>query len=298
MNIKEWLMLIALSILWGGSFFFVEVAISELPTLTIVLVRVALAAIALWLFIFITGISVPRSLAVWSSFLIMGLLNNVLPFSLIVWGQLHIASGLASILNATTPLFTVLVASALLHDEKITKNKLVGVIVGFVGIVVMIGSSALDGIGLNVAAQLAVIGAALSYAFAGVYGRRFKTQNINPIVAAAGQVSASSLFLLPIVLVIDNPTSIVTPSTQVVMALVALALLSTAIAYVLYFQILASAGATNLLLVTFLIPVSAILLGTLILGETLQVSHMIGMAIITIGLIVIDGRLLRQIIYS
>ena len=284
-------MLIVLSVLWGGSFFFIELAVSELPTLTIVLFRVSLAAIVLWLFIVATGISVPKSLEVWGSFLIMGLLNNILPFSLIVWGQAYIASGLASILNATTPLFTVLVAGTLLQDEKITKNKLVGVLLGFLGTVVMIGPSALGGIGVNVVAQLAVLGAALSYAFAGVYGRRFKSQNINPTVTAAGQVSASALFLTPIVLVVDDPITIAALSTQAVMALVSLAVLSTAVAYVLYFKILASAGATNLLLVTFLIPVSAILLGTVVLGETLLIPHMLGMGIITLGLIAIDGRL-------
>jgi len=290
MGIKEWFMIIILSILWGGSFFFVELAVSELPTLTIVLFRVGLAAISLWLYILITRISVPKSLAVWSSFLIMGLLNNVLPFSLIVWGQIHIASGLASILNATTPLFTVLVASTLLKDEKITKKKLIGVLLGFLGTVIMIGHSALGGIGVNVVAQLAVLAAALSYAFAAVYGRRFKLHNINPVVTAAGQVSASTLFLTPVVLIVDHPIATTTPSTQVIMALVALAVFSTAVAFVLYFKILASAGATNLVLVTFLIPVSAILLGSVVLGETLQVSHMLGMAIITIGLIAIDGR--------
>ena len=284
-------MLIVLSVLWGGSFFFVEVAVSELPTLTIVLVRVALAAIALWLFIVAAGIALPKSSAVWGSFLIMGLLNNVLPFTLIVWGQSHIASGLASILNATTPLFAVLVAGALLRDERITKRKSIGVVIGFLGTVVMIGPSALGGIGVHVTAQLAVLAAALSYAFAGVYGRRFKARNVHPVVVAAGQVSASALFLIPMVLVFDDPAGLDMPSTHTVMALVALALFSTAFAYVLYFKILASAGATNLLLVTFLIPVSAILLGTMVLGETLQIPHMIGMATIMIGLVAIDGRL-------
>ena len=291
MGIKEWFMLITLSILWGGSFFFIELSISEIPILMIVFIRVALAAISLWLFIFIVGISVPSSLSVWGSFLIMGLLNNVLPFSLIVWGQTHIASGFASILNATAPLFTVLVANVMLHDEKITKNKIAGIILGFLGTVVMIVPSILGGIGVNLVAQLAVLGAALSYAFAGVYGRRYKTLNINPVVTAAGQVSASALFLAPIVFIVDNPTSIIMPSIQVVMALITLAILSTAVAYVLYFKILASAGATNLLLVTFLVPISAILLGTIVLGETLQISHIIGMVIITIGLVAIDGRL-------
>ena len=283
-------MLVVLSILWGCSFFFIEVAVPELPTLTIVFIRVALAAVALWLFIAVAGIALPGSPAVWGSFLVVGLLNNVLPFTLIVWGQLHIASGLASILNATAPLFTVLVAGAWLHDERITKRKLVGVMIGFFGTVVMIGPAALGGIGVHVTAQLAMLGAALSYALAGVYGRRFKALNIHPIVIAAGQVSASSLFLFPIVWVIDDPAGMVMPSAHTVMALVALALFSTAFAYVLYFKLLASSGATNLLLVTFLIPVSAILLGTIVLGETLHLSHMIGMAIIMTGLVAIDGR--------
>ncbi|MEW5251366.1 DMT family transporter [Microbulbifer discodermiae] len=294
MGTKEWFMLIILSILWGGSFFFIEIAVSELPTLVIVLTRVSLAAIALWIFVLIARIRVPRTPSIWASFLTMGLLNNVLPFSLIVWGQIHIASGLASILNATTPLFTVLIASTFLRDEKATRNKLAGVVIGFIGTVVMIGPSALDGIGVNVVAQLAVLGAALSYAFAGVYGRRFKVRNINPIVTAAGQVSASALFLIPIILIAGIPADLGRPSIQTVAALIALAVFSTAVAYVLYFKILASAGATNLLLVTFLIPISAILLGTLVLGEMLQGPHIIGMAIIGFGLVVIDGRFLRR----
>lgn len=291
MGIKDWFMLIALSIIWGGSFFFIEIAVSELPTLTIVFVRVSLAALAMWIFILVTRTSVPCSVGVWYSFLIMGLLNNVIPFSLIIWGQIYIASGLASILNATVPLFTVVVASALLDDEKITKNKLVGVVIGFLGTVVMIGPSISVGAKLNIAAQLAILGAALSYAFAGVYGRSFKMQSINPIVIAAGQVSASSVILLPAVLVIDNPTDLVTPSIQTLMALIALAICSTAVAYVLYFKILATVGATNVSLVAFIIPVSAILLGVLLLGETLQFYHMLGMVMIMIGLISIDGRL-------
>lgn len=290
MGTKEWLMIGLLSFLWGGSFFFIEIALTELPTLTLVFIRVALAAIALWLFVLFTSIAVPKSTSIWFRFFCMGLLNNVIPFSLIVWGQTHITSGLASILNATTPLFTVMVAALLLSDEKLKKHKLMGVILGFIGIFILLGHSALEGLGFGVLAKLAVLGAALSYSCAGVYGRRFKAQKINPVVTAAGQVSASALILLPLVLCIDGLNNDL-PSFKVITVITTLAVLSTAVAYVLYFKILASAGATNVSLVTFLVPVSAILLGSLVLGEKLLWPQMIGMFVIALGLITIDGRL-------
>ena len=168
----EWMLLLLLSVLWGVSFFFNGVAIKELPPLTIVLLRVALAAIILIVVIKTAGLDIPRDRRVWAAFVGMSLLNNVLPFGLIVWGQTHIASGLASILNATTPLATVLVAHFLTADEKLTGNRLAGVLVGLAGVVVMIGPQALQGFGVNVAAQLACLAAAISYAFAGVFGRR------------------------------------------------------------------------------------------------------------------------------
>jgi len=287
-------MLLSLSLLWGGSFFFVEIIISEIPPLTVVLLRVALAAVALWLFAFFVGLRPPETIGAWTAFLVMGLLNNVVPFTLIAWGQTHIASGLASILNATTPLFTVIVAGLILVDERTTPKKLVGVIVGFAGVILMIGPSSLSGLGTDVLAQIAVLGAALSYAFAGVFGRRFKAMGIDPVVTAAGQVTASSLVLAPIAIYIDQPFSLEVPGVGIIASIIGLAILSTAVAYILYFQILASAGATNLLLVTFLIPVSAIILGSLVLGESLELIHFIGMAFIGLGLSAIDGRLWKQ----
>ena len=192
MGLREWVMLVTLSILWGGSFFFVEVVVTELPPLTIVLLRVALAAIALWIFAFSVGLRAPASAGIWLKFFIMGMINNVIPFSLLVWGQTHIASGLASILNATTPLFTVVVAGVLLADERITLAKMVGVAFGLAGVILMIGPEALAGFSSNVLAQLAVLGTAISYAFASVYGRRFKSMGLNPIMLATGQVSAQA----------------------------------------------------------------------------------------------------------
>lgn len=284
-----WLLLGALSVLWGGSFFFAKVAVDELRPFTVVLGRVGLAAIALNVVVRLSGYRMPRSRGAWGAFFGMGALNNLLPFSLIFWGQTHIASGLAAILNATTPLFTIVVAHALTRDEKLTANRAAGVLAGLAGVVVMIGPEALGGLGLDVAAQLAVLGAALSYAFAGIYGRRFRT--LPPLVPATGQVTASTLLVLPVALIVDRPWELAPPSPVTWGAVLGLALLCTAIAYVIYFRILATAGATNLLLVTFLIPVSALLLGTTILDERLDPAQFAGMALIFAGLAVIDGRI-------
>jgi drug/metabolite transporter (DMT)-like permease len=267
------------------------VALMELQPLTVVLARVTLAALALNLLVRASGQRMPRSPRVWAAFLAMGALNNLIPFSLIFWGQTQIASGLASILNATTPLFTVVLAHLLTSDEKLTANRLAGVLVGLAGVVLLLGPELLGGLGLHVLAQLAVLGAALSYGFAAIFGRRFK--GMPPLVTAAGQVSGTALLAAPIALLMDRPWTVAAPHLQTWGALLGLALLSTAVAYVIYFRLLATAGPTNLLLVTFLIPVSALLLGTTILGERLDLRHFGGMTLIGCGLAAMDGRLLR-----
>lgn len=291
----EWGFLLALSVLWGGSFFFNGVALRAFPPLTLVVLRVGIAAVILFGVMRAMGVPVPRDGRVWAAFFGMGLLNNAIPFGLIVWGQTHIASGLASILNATTPLFTVVVAHCLTADEKMTAGRLAGVVLGLAGVVAMIGPTALAGIGLDVAAQGACLAAALSYAFAGVFGRRFRRMGVAPLATAAGQVTASTLMLLPLVALIDRPWTLAAPGLTAWSAILGLAALSTALAYVIYFRLLASAGATNLLLVTFLLPVSAILLGWLVLGERLDPRHFAGMALIGAGLAAIDGRLAAKL---
>ena len=290
MSQYEWLLLTILSIVWGGSFFFVGVAVEALPPLTIVALRVSLAALALLAIIHFTGLRLPTSPKIWGAFVFMGILNNVIPFTLIVWGQTHIASGLASILNATTPLFTIIAAHFLTRDEKMTGPKIIGVIIGFAGVVVMIGLEALGGVGNSVGAQLAILGAAISYSLAGIFGRRFAQSGIKPVVTATGQVTASSLLLIPLAVLFDKPFTLPMPGIEIWSAVLGLALISTAFAYILYFRILSTAGATNLLLVTLLIPVSAILLGTTVLGEQLELKHAVGMGLISIGLFTIDGR--------
>ena len=286
LSATDWLLLVFLSLLWGGSFFFAKIAVDELPPLTLALGRVGIAAALLAVLAGRAGlVSLARA---WPAFAVLGLLNNVIPFTLIFWGQTHIPSGLASIFNATTPIFTALIAHFATRDEKLDAAKLVGVTTGFVGVVAMLGPEVLGDIGVGLWAQLACLVAAVSYAVAGIWGRRLA--HLPAVTVAAGQLVAASVVLAPLAMLVDRPWRLAMPSPAALAALLALAVLSTALAYVIYFRILARAGATNLLLVTFLIPVSAILLGTAVLGERLAPHHFAGMAIIAVGLAAIDGR--------
>ena len=291
MGAGEWALLILLSLLWGGSFFFIGVAVKAFPPFTLVTLRVGFAALALHIILRAKGLRLPGDRQRLTAFLGMGLLNNLLPFSLIVWGQTHIASGLAAIFNATTPLFTVILAHLFTRDEKLTGNRLGGIALGFTGVVLIIGPDSLKTLGTETLAQLAVLGAACSYACAGIFGRRFKRLGVPPLVTATGQVTATSLLMIPLALAVDHPWQLPLPGWAPWGAILGLALISTAFAYILYFRLLARAGATNLLLVTFLIPVSAILLGSTFLGEHLTGKAFAGMGLIGLGLAAIDGRL-------
>ena len=291
MGIQEWGLIIVLSILWGGSFFFVGVAVNEVPPFTIVFCRVALASIILLAIVWLKGDKLPSSPGIWAGFIIMGALNNVIPFSLIVWGQTHIESGLASILNATTPIFSVVLAHFLTREERLTTHRMTGVFIGWVGVGVLIGIESLQGFGIHVLGQMAVLGAALSYACAAIYGRRFT--GLNPLVVATGMLCGSTIMMIPLSLTIDQPWTL-SPGGMTILALFALAAVSTSLAYIIYFKVLATSGPTNLLLVTFLIPLSAILLGAVGLGERLGWNAFMGMGIIFVGLIAIDGRLIKR----
>lgn len=292
MGFQEWGLIVILSTLWGGSFFFVGVAVKEMTPLTIVAGRVGLAAFLLLVYVRLRGQKMPRSPRLWGAFFLMGALNNLIPFCLIVWGQIHIESSLASILNATTPIFSVVLAHYLTREERLTINRLAGVLIGWMGVAAMIGIEALRGFGVEVLGQIAVLGAALSYAFAAIYGRRFK--KIDPVVVATGMLCGSTVMILPLALYVEQPWQLA-PGMGSVAALFGLAAVSTSLAYIIYFRVLATSGATNLLLVTFLIPVSAIILGVLVLGERPGWNAFTGMGLIFIGLIAIDGRLLERL---
>ncbi|WP_230987481.1 DMT family transporter [Allorhizobium terrae] len=295
MSMQEWAMLAVLSLLWGGSFLFIGILVKVWPPFTIVTARVGLAALALWIIVRASSVTIPKSPKVWLAFLGMGLLNNVIPFCLIVWGQTRIPGGLAAIFNATTPLFGVIIAHFLTNDEKLTVNRLIGVLVGFAGVVVMIGPAVFSGFGGDTLGELAVMLAAVSYAFAGIFGRRFKAMGLPPLLPAAGQVTASTIVLLPVALLLDKPWTLPVPGLETIGALLGLALLSTAVGYVLFFKILATAGATNLMLVTILIPPSAIVLSAIVLGDHVEPRHLAGMVLIGLGLMAIDGRIWRHL---
>ncbi|MCB1492922.1 MAG: DMT family transporter [Rhodobiaceae bacterium] len=289
MSLYDWFRILLLSLVWGGSFFFVEVALPEAGPLTIVFYRVTIAAAALWVWCAMTGEKVPRGPGIWFAFLAMGILNNVIPFSLIAFGQTEISSALASILNATTPLFAVVVAHVWPDGERATANKVAGVIIGIAGTAVLIGPSLLDA-GGTLVGKLAVLAASFSYAIAMNFGKRLLKSG-SPVVSAAGMLTASSVVMLPLAMVAGNPFSAFSPATWG--AMVGLALLCSAFAYLLYFGILSTAGPTNLSLVTFLIPISASALGIAFLGETIALYQIAGLVLILIGLACVDGRVLK-----
>lgn len=290
MGVREWGLILILSVIWGGSFFFVGVAVKEMTPLTIVLCRVGFASMILLAVVWFTGKKMPASAGVWGAFFVLGALNNLIPFSLIVWGQTHINSSLASILNATTPIFSVVLAHLLTREERLTTNRMAGVLVGWVGVAVLIGIESLGGFGIQVLGQLAVVGASVSYACAAIYGRRFKA--MDPVVVSAGMLCGSTVMMLPMALIVEQPWHLA-PGAATWAAMLGLSAVSTSLAYIIYFRVLAVAGATNILLVTFLIPASAIFLGVMVLGERPGWNAFGGMALIFMGLIAIDGRLIN-----
>ncbi|MBB5666972.1 drug/metabolite transporter (DMT)-like permease [Rhizobium leguminosarum] len=291
MNAWTWSLLALLGLIWGASFFFARIAVQHVPPLTLVFLRLLIAALALH--VYIAGRFDIYSIlkARWREFLILGLINNALPHALIFFGQTRIGAGLAAILNATTPIWTVLIANYFTSDEKLSSAKIAGCLVGLAGTIVLIGPGISAGGEAPLWALLLPVLAAISYGFAATYGKRFK--NVPAPVTAAGQLTASSLIALPLSLLWDRPWTLAAPPLDALLAILALALLSTAFGYILYFRIMAAAGATNASLVTLLVPPSAILLGVLFLGERLTSGEFAGMALIGFGLVILDGRAYR-----
>ncbi len=293
MGALEWMLLVALSVLWGSAFFLVAIAVRELPPLTIVALRIGIAAIALWMLLLALGLSLPSGGKAWRLFFGIGLLNTVLPSCTTAWAQTHIGSGLASVLNATAPLFAVIIAHFLTPDEKLTFLRFLGVGVGFIGVAVMFGDLAHPSATDDPVAELAILAASIAYALAGILGRRFMATGVTPIPAATGLATASALLLLPVAVGAERPWTHPMPGGETIAAVLALSLVLTVVGNILYWRILSTAGATNLLLVTLLAPVSAILLGVVVLGERLEIKHFVGMGLIALGLTAVDGRLLR-----
>lgn len=290
---RTWAELFLLGLIWGGSFLSIRLALNEIPVVTAVAHRVFWAAVILWVYVGLRGLPVPRDAKIWGALFGMGMLNNVIPFSLMGWGQLHIPTGLTSVFNAGTAVFGVVIAALILADERLTPRKITGSVLGFCGVAIAIGLDSLRNFDITSLAQIAVIGGTVSYAFAGVWAR-LTLHGLTPQVAAAGMLTGSSLVMVPAAFVIDGVPS-ANLSVTTFAAVAYYVVFATAGAYLLYYRILAAAGSANTMIVTLLIPPVSILLGALVLGEVLSPNVYAGLVMLVAGLAIIDGRLLRHL---
>jgi drug/metabolite transporter (DMT)-like permease len=288
MGFGEWMLLLFLALLWGSSFLLMKVAVQELPVFTVVFGRIGIAALVMTIYVYLQGLSMPTSLKDWGQLFLLGFLRAGLPISLFVWAGTQIDSSISGILNSTTPLFTVLVAHFLTQDEKMTVGKFVAVLTGMIGVVFLIGPNALQGLGSNVLGQIAVLGATLSYGFAGVYGRRFKHMPVS--VSTAGLLIGSTIMILPIALILDQPW-LLRPSLVATGAVAALAIFNTGIAFMVWLTLVLKVGANNTAQVTFIIPVIALLLGFIILQETIGWNALVGLGFILLGLAISQNEI-------
>lgn len=291
---REWLLLLLLGLIWGSSFLFIGLSVPYVPPLTLAALRLVIAAAVLWLVLFAMANAPRVPLASWRPFAAMGLLNNVLPFALIIWSQLHIAAGLAAIIVASTPLFGIAAAAVFLRDEPPSWHGVLGCVAGLSGIVLLVGLESLRGADRQLAGIAACTAGAACFALASVFGRRVGLAAMAPLASATGQVTAAGLVLLPIALMVEQPWKLPAPPGVVLASVAALGVVSTGFAYVLYFRILATAGSTNLLLVNLLVPVPAIGLGAVVLGQALSARHYVALVLIALGLSAVDGRLWRR----
>ncbi|WP_373635430.1 DMT family transporter [Yoonia sp. SS1-5] len=290
---RAWAELLLLSLIWGASFLSIRIALDEIGPLTAVAHRTGWAMLILWAYVAFRRLPLPRAPRIWGAFLVMGLLNNAIPFSLMAWGQLHIETGLTSILNAATAIFGVIAAALFLADERLTARKAVGVALGFLGVATAIGLSALTQFDIRSLGQIAVIAGTVSYAVAGVWARR-TLAGLSPQVAAAGMLTGSSLITLPVAWFVEGPISLsLMPQTWAAIAYYAI--IATALAYLLYYRVLAMAGSGNLMLCTLLVAPVAIVLGAIVLGEALPARAYAGFGLLALGLLILDGRLFQKI---
>ncbi len=288
MGFKNFLWLLFLACLWGPSFIFIKVAVGDIPPLTLVTGRVGIAAVILYGVLLLQGRALPRPGPIWKHFAVMAFFSNALPFVLFSWGELHIDSALAAILNGTTPLFTMVLAHFFVADDRVTPAKLVGMLLGFGGLFVLIAPSLLGGVTATTWGLIAVTGAAASYGVALVYARN-TLRGVPPLVVPAAQLIIATLMILPLALWVEQPLSLPTPSWPALGSLLALAVLGTAVAFVVYYYILERTSATYLSTVTYLVPVFGVVLGVLVLSEDLQWNAYAGCALILVGVMVVNG---------
>jgi drug/metabolite transporter (DMT)-like permease len=290
-----WTLIAILSVLWGGSFILIELGLRSFPPMTLVFLRLALAVPPMWIAMRFMGQHLPSSPRIWAALTIVGAINCAFPFMLFFWGQQYLDSGYASILNATTPLWGVFAAHFLTKDEKATPMRILGVLVGLAGILVMVGPQAMRGLSHNLLAQIACLGSTVFYSFAAIYSRRLSRQKLTPMAIATGQTLTGALIMIPFMLLIDQPWTLAMPSLASTLATVALAVFATGLAYGFYFQLIDRAGAANAMLVAFVIPILAVILGIAFLNEALSGGQVIGAGLIAFSLIILDGRAIARL---
>ena len=287
------LLLLILGTIWGSSYMFIKVIVAEAPAFTLVAGRLTLAAIIMWGILRTRGLSLPRSRRIWRAYAVLGLLGAAIPYSLISWGEQYISSGLASLLQATTPIFTVILAHFLTDDERVTIPKIIGVIIGFVGVGILmlsdpslrLGSVQATGLRVNLLGQLAIVGSSLCYALTAIYIRS-RLQGQPPLVSATGQLTMGMVYMLPASLLIDRPFDL-SPSLPALASWLGLTLLGTVVAYVIYFTLFERTSATFVTMVTYIIPVNGLLLGALVLNEQLNVTMLGSLALILLGVLLV-----------
>ena len=292
---RLWLLILLMSALWGGGFMFIKFALTGFAPFSVVAGRVGVAALALGLIVAVGRQRLPRQAKVWRAFFIMGALNNLIPWMMVAWAQTQIPSSMAAILNAPTPLLTAVMAHLLTDDEKLTRQRFTGVLAGMLGVALVVGPGVLSGMDSAVLAQVTCLSATVSYAASAVYGRVFRSMDVTPVVAAFGQQLMVAVVIVPLALIVDQPWARPAPGAGAVAAVLALGVIATALPYIIFYRVLAEAGATNLMLVNLLIPGWAVALGAMVLGERLPPTAFLGMAMVGLGLAVIDGRLFPAI---
>ncbi len=292
---RLWLLILLMSALWGGGFMFIKFALTGFAPFSVVAGRVGVAALALGLIVAVGRQRLPRQAKVWRAFFIMGALNNLIPWMMVAWAQTQIPSSMAAILNAPTPLLTAVMAHLLTDDEKLTRQRFTGVLAGMLGVALVVGPGVLSGMDSAVLAQVTCLSATVSYAASAVYGRVFRSMDVTPVVAAFGQQLMVAVVIVPLALIVDQPWARPAPGAGAIAAVLALGVIATALPYIIFYRVLAEAGATNLMLVNLLIPGWAVALGAMVLGERLPPTAFLGMAMVGLGLAVIDGRLFPAI---
>lgn len=286
LQIFGWILLLAA--LWGPSFLFIKLAVTDIPPLTLVVGRVGIAAVLLYLVLRLQGRNLPKFGRAWKHFAVMALFQNALPFALFNWGEQHIDSALAAILNGTTPLFTMLLAHLFIADDRLTMDKLLGIIVGFGGLLLLIAPSLFEGFQVTTWGLIGVTFASVSYGIAIVYSR-LHLRGLPPLVAPTAQLTLATLYMLPLSLIFEHPFSLPLPSLSAIGSLVALAVFGTALAFVIYYYVIERTSATSVSMVTYLVPVFGVALGVAVLGEQLSWSAYVGCALILLGVMVVNG---------